>query len=59
MLSKYPQCRPIALCDHSLTLETDERGDFKGWVTLRLNFALNGYVRVNIYKPLHRGMPIL
>ena len=31
-----------------------ELGDFKGWVTLRLNFRLKGYVSANNYEPLDR-----
>jgi len=30
-----------------------------GWVTLRLNFGLNGYFRANIYEPLSLGNDVL
>ena len=39
--------------------ETARRGDFKGWVTLRLNFWLKDYVPANIYGPLDGAMVIL
>jgi len=52
-------CQVTHDCRHVLLAKMCRFGDFKGWVTLKLNFRLKVTFRAKVYGPLDGEMVVL